>query len=122
MAEWNGKGGGVAQPHSLNLSKDWSGEPCWFCDGYHLSHLRGRAQCPNTVAEANGTAESNKKHKVRCTYWIDSNKNECGGSHSFEDHKAALAQFRPKGKGGGKRKEKDSGKGKQGRGKDKLGG
>ena len=88
-----------------------------------MTQLRGKAQCPNTIAEQNGTAEANKRSGVRCTHWVDKNKTECGGSHSFEDHKAALAKFRKerdKGKGKGKGKDKDSGKGKEGKGKDKM--
>ena len=67
-----------------------------------MAQLRGKAQCPNTVAEQNGTSEANKKSGIKCTHWVDRNKTECGGSHSFEDHEAALAKFRPKGKGEGK--------------------
>ena len=62
-----------------------------------MTQLRGKAQCPNTIAEQNGTAEANKRSGVKCTHWVDKNKTECGGSHSFEDHKAALAKFRKQG-------------------------
>merc|ERR1712048_491922 len=77
--------------------------------------------CPNTIAEATGTAEANKRNNTTCTHWVDRNKTECGGSHSFEDHKAALAKFRKANqKGNGKGKGKEGGKGKKGKGKDKF--
>ena len=89
-----------------------------------MTQLRGRAQCPNTIAEQNGTAEANKRSGVKCTHWVDKNKTECRGSHSLEDHEADLAKFRTKrdkGKGKGKSKGKGGGKGKKGKGKDKIG-
>ena len=75
-----------------------------------------KGHCPNEVAEANGTAAQNKQSGVRCSYWIDKQRTPCGGSHSWEDHKAALLKFGPpKGKGnpsdkGGKGKGKGKGK------------
>ena len=75
-----------------------------------------KGHCPNEVAEANGTAAQNKQSGVRCTYWIDKHHIPCGGTHSWEDHKAALQKFAPpKGKGnptdkGGKAKGKGKGK------------
>ena len=69
--------------------RDWSKEKCKICGGKHLAQLRGKAYCPNTVAEENGTAEANLEAETRCTHWVDRNRTECGGSHSFEDHKAA---------------------------------
>ena len=101
--------------------KDWSKEKCFICGGKHLVQLRGRAQCPNTFAEENGTAEANRVNNTKCTHWVDKDKTECGGSHSFEDHKDALAKFRkPKGKGKGDDKGEEDGKGKKGKGKDKF--
>ena len=77
-----------------------------------------KEHCPNDVAEANGNAAQNKQSGVRCSYWIDKHRTPCGGTHTWEDHKAALAKFAPpKGKGGstdkggkskGKGKHKDS--------------
>ena len=67
------------------------------------------------MAEANGTAAQNKQNGVRCNYWIDKQRTPCGGTHSWEDHKAALIKFGPpKGKGypadkGGKGKGKGKG-------------
>ena len=111
-----GKGGGQGQSPGANQTKDWSKEKCFTCGGKHLAQLRGKAQCPNTIAEANGTAEANKRNNTKCTHWIDNNTTECGGGHSFEDHKAALAKFRVKGKGkDGKGKGKDGCKGKKGK-------
>ena len=79
--QWSGAG-------SSQQTKDWTKEKCHICGGKHLGQLR-KDQCPNKIAEANGTAEANKKNNVKCTHWVDSKKTECGGSHSFEDHKAA---------------------------------
>ena len=67
--------------------KDWSKEVCSFCGGKHLVQLRGKARCPNTIAEERGTAEANKANNTKCTYWVGKDKIQCGGSHSFEDHK-----------------------------------
>ena len=83
-----------------------------------MKTLYGKGHCPNEVAEVNGTATQNKQSGVRCTYWIDKNRTPCGGSHAWEDHKAALLKFAPqsvKGKGksaekGGKCKGKGKGK------------
>ena len=80
--------------------------------------MRKKGQCPNEVAETNGTAAYNKQNGVRCTYWVDKHHTQCGGTHTWEDHKAALLKFAPpKGKGnssekGGKAKGKGKGKGK----------
>ena len=71
----------------------------------------GKGHCPNEVAEANGTAAHNKQTGVRCTYWIDKAHTPCGGTHSWEDHRAALQKFAPP-KGKGKSSEKGKGKGK----------
>ena len=84
----------------------------------HLQKLWGKGHCPNDIAEANGTAAQNKANGVRCTYWIDKAHTPCGGTHTWEDHKAALLKFAPpKGKGspdgkGGKAKGKGKGKSK----------
>ena len=79
MGKGKGKDGGKGQPSTSNY-KDWSKEKCWICGGRHSAQLRGRNQCPNTVAEANGTAEANKRTGARCTHWVDKDKTECGGS------------------------------------------
>ena len=84
---------------------------CWTCGGLHLAKLYGKGHCPNDVAEANGTAAQNKQTGVRCTYWIDKARTPCGGTHSWEDHRAALLKFAPP-KGKGKPSEKGKGKGK----------
>ena len=80
------KGVGKGQSSTGSPTKDWSMEKCFICGGKHLAQLRGKAQCPNTIAEVNGTAEANKRTNIKCTHWVDKNKTECGGSHSFEDH------------------------------------
>ena len=64
-----------------------------------------------TFAEAIGTAAQNKQSGVRCTYWIDKHHTPCGGTHSWEDHKAALQKFAPP-KGKGNSSDKGKGKGK----------
>ena len=87
-----GKGGNKGKAPTPNQGKDWSKEKCNICGGKHLGQLRGKEWCPNTFAESNGTAEANKRNNTKCTHWVDKNKTECGGSHSFEDHKAALAK------------------------------
>ena len=86
-----GKGKGHPAPPD---KKDWSKEVCFTCGGKHLVQLRGKARCPNTVAEELGTAETNKANNMKCTFGVDKDKTQCGGSHSFEDHKEALARFR----------------------------
>ena len=121
FAKGKGKGGKQGPWPGANQTKDWSKEMCHICGGKHLAQLRGREQCPNTVAEANGTAEANKRNNTKCTHWIDKHKTECGGSHSFEDHKVALTKFRDiNKKGKGKGKGKEGRKGKKGKGKDKF--
>ena len=92
---------------------------CWTCGGLHLAKLWGKGHCPNEFAEANGTAAHNKQAGVRCTYWIDKNKAPCGGTHSWEDHEAALIKFAPTSKGKGKTSEKGKGEGK-GKGDDQT--
>ena len=60
--------------------------------------------------------------------WVDAKKTECGGSHSWEEHKIALQRWGPKkdggkgGKGDSKGKKGKEGKGGKegGKGKDKL--
>ena len=100
--KWKSKG----HPSPSNV-KDWSKEICFVCGGRHLVQLRGKARCPNTVAEERGTAEANKANNTKCTYWVDKDKTQCGGSHSFEDHKEALSKFRkPKGDEKGNEKGK----------------
>ena len=90
--QWSGSG-------SSQQTKDWTKEKCFTCGGKHLAQLRGKDKCPTTLAITNGTHDANKRNNTRCTHWVDKNKTECGGDHSFEDHKAALAKFRIKVKG-----------------------
>ena len=117
-----GKGAGPQQNDAKGKGKsgekDYSKIKCWTCGGLHLQKLWGKGQCPNDLAEANGMAAQNKQNGVRCTYWIDKHHTPCGGSHTWEDHKATLQKFGPPGKGkgspgqkGGKAKGKGKGKG-----------
>jgi len=104
-------GGGSDQGANL------ASKPCHICGGLHLARLRGRGCCPNEVAEAMGTSEANKRKGAKCTMWINDKKEPCGGSHTWEDHKAALEKhdLRPldarKPKGGGKGEGRGKGQG-----------
>ena len=121
LSQTLGKGKGAGQQHNDNKGKGKSGEQkdyskvkCWTCGGLHLAKLWKKGPCPNEVAEANGTAAQNKQKGVHCTYWVDKQKTPCGGTHSWEDHRAALQKFvPPKGKGS------PSGKGGKAKGKGK---
>ena len=56
----NPKGGAKGKEGGAN--KNWSKVKCFICGGLHLARHRGKEQCPNTVAEASGTVETNKKN------------------------------------------------------------
>ena len=104
----SGKGGGG--------KGSWGGKPttappelkkCERCKGMHVPRLT-KEQCPNRGSLKAGTLKQILDSGKKCSYWVrraeDGTKTECGGEgHTWEDHKAALAEAYPKGKEGGKK-------------------
>ena len=112
-----GKGGGksgVPSPPTPELRR------CDRCKGWHIPKLSKEA-CPNRISLKAGTLKQTLDSGKHCSYWVarlpDGTKRECEGEgHTWEDHKAALAEKGPPAgsgaKGGGGKGSKQKGDGK----------